>query len=84
MLEVGMANMQLKIDQKSKDVFEFSFYRNAPARELHEERADIVRLMDEATDALMRASQKIESMQLNGTSQVYRITIQAGGLDEKS
>lgn len=79
-----MAKMQLKIDRISEDVFEFSFYRNDPVRELHEERADIVRLMDEATDALMRASQKMESKKLNSTCSVYRITIQAGGLDEKS
>lgn len=75
-----MSKMQLSINRKSEDVFEFSLYRTSPARELHEERADIVRLMDEATDALMRASQKIEIMQLNSVL----ITIQAGGLDEKS
>lgn len=78
-----MAKMRLTIDRKSEDVFEFSFYRNAPASDISVERGDIVRLMDEATDALMRKSQKIENLQLNSSSQVYRITIQAGS-DEKS
>jgi hypothetical protein len=76
-----MARMQITINRKSEDVFEFSFYKNSPAGDIAEERAEIVRLMDEATDALMRQSQKIDSMQLNSSSQVYRITIKAGGLD---
>lgn len=78
-----MTKMRLTIDRKSEEVFEFSYYKNAPASDLHVERADIVRLMDEATDALMRQSQKMENLQLN-SGQVYRITIQAGGLDETS
>lgn len=74
-----MANIRLTINRKSEDAFEFSFYREGLAGDLEKERADIVRLMDEATDALMRQSQKIESIQLSASSAVYRITLYAGG-----
>jgi len=74
-----MANIQLTINRKSEDAFEFTIYRNAPAGELEVERAEMVRIMDEATDALMRQSQKLECEQLNSSSPVHRIKIYAGG-----
>lgn len=79
-----MAKMRLIIDRKDEDVFEFEFLRDTPYVELAQDRVDVVRLMDEAIDALMRLPQKFEAEQLGGAFEVYRTKIQAGGLDEKS
>ena len=74
-----MTNFQLKIQKNGEEVFEFIFCRNTPASDLNIERSEIVRLMDEATDALMRQPQKMECEQLEPPSPVHRIRIYAGG-----
>lgn len=73
-----MSMIQLSINRRSEEVFEFTFFRNSPADSISQERACIVRLLDEAIDALMLLPQQIQNIESN---KGYKITIQTGGLD---
>ena len=73
--------MRLNITRKSEDAFVFSYYQNSDVVDGHTERAQIVRLLDEAIDALMSYEQEVDGVRLNSTSSVCRITLRAGGID---
>lgn len=78
-----MALSELRINRKSQQVFEFTFYRDSEVRDVETEKVDLFRLMDEATEVLTKMVCKAESAQLNSSSAVHRIKITAGG-DEKN
>lgn len=70
-----MHDIQLHIKRKSDQEFEFTFSKNNIANELHEERAEIVRFMDDAIDALMRCSQNLEYQFLPSVPESHRVHI---------
>jgi len=74
-----MSTTQITIHKKGHETFEFAFYRNEVAGHLDEERSDILVILDEAIQALLRQPQKIQCEQLNSSSSVHRIKIYAGG-----
>lgn len=70
-----MQDIQLNIKRKSEQEFEFTLYKKELANELHEERAMMVRFMDEAIDALMRCSQNMEYQFLPCVPESHRVHI---------
>lgn len=74
-----MSTMQLTVKKTGYDTFEFCFYRNEPATDLDLEFPEIVKVLDEGIDALMRLPKKLECEPLNSSASIHRIKIYVGG-----
>ena len=72
-----MSTFALTIQKISEENFHFTYYKNSMADDIAIERADMVRLLDDATDVLMRKSQKISSEHIK-SSNLHKIQILAG------
>lgn len=68
--------MQLRIDKHSDTEFDFYYEQEEKPADIVEETRKVIRVLDEATDALMLERKRIETAHRRGR---YKIKIQAGG-----
>ena len=74
-------NTCLTIVKKSDEHYVFTYFKNKICDDIINERNFLVRLMDEAVDALMYMPQAIVSQQLIGSVSEYQITLKCGDLE---
>lgn len=72
-----MTFIQVIIKKTSEDKYEFSYSTDKLSLELHEERAAVVRFIDEAVDSLMRLTNKLTCTKTDFIP-VYQNTLIAG------
>jgi hypothetical protein len=67
---------QLTIKKICEDHFEFYYTTNEDVEELHRERSDVVKFLDESIDVLMLMNQRMTNTMISGP--YNKIVIKAG------